>query len=292
MWLQWGVLCTEAWLQLPLPFRRSPAYVQWRRSLTTKAILEDAVADRERSISEMQVSMYKGEDVNKMESVFRKYPFHSASLPELSDSSNYYSGTFGDLIWHQNGDQVFVFIPIEDDSITTNDVKAKLAVSSINIYVRDKIMYSFALMDKIIPDGSCWTWETDKRSGLRYLHLDLEKRYRVINWKSLFLQSEEEKKMEQDKAKSQLFQQFMSANKGLSKLTGKSAPTEEEMFNDEDFMNAISGVPEKERAVYKTIKNDKDVEIDIGELNESVIPFETLDEVLQAKSKQEEADSS
>lgn len=265
------------------------AWLKPRVSLS--AVLSNVPVDRERTITEAQVSLFKGESFHEIESIFRKYPFHDCELPQLADANNYYSGNYGGMIWHQNADQVMVFIPIKDESLTTSDVDVKISVTKVEIRIRNEQQYSFGLIDRVIPDGSFWTWETDKRTGQRFIQLDLEKRYRVINWKSLFPLSPEEIKIQQERAKSDLFQQFLAANKGIAKLTGKPSPAAEDLVRDLEFMDAINGVPEKESAVYRGIEDDgNEVEIDLGELDEPTVPYESIQDLVDEKRRQEGID--
>ena len=67
------------------------------------------------------------EQIAREENIYRKYPFEDIKLPVLPDCNNYYSGKFGDYFWHQNADQVLVYIPVTDD-ITKNDVTAEFEV--------------------------------------------------------------------------------------------------------------------------------------------------------------------
>lgn len=116
----------------------------------------------------------ESEDGSTKEELFRKYPFENLELPILTDCNNYYSGKYEDSFWLQNSDQVFVYIPIVDD-IPARDISVKFEVKRVDIKIKGEAKTVFC-SERIIPDGSFWTMETDK-NGVRYLQLDLEKRY-------------------------------------------------------------------------------------------------------------------
>jgi CS domain len=127
----------------------------------------------------------KEQSARALEDIYRKYPFENVSLPILPDCNNYYSGKFGEYFWHQNADQVYVFIPI-DDSICKKDVTAKFEAKKVTVSVKGEDVIEFDCLERIIPDGSFWVFEEDRQQNKRYLQLDLEKRFRMINWKNLF----------------------------------------------------------------------------------------------------------
>lgn len=108
------------------------------------------------------------------EELFRKFPYEDYELPILPDCNNYYSGKFQDSFWLQDADQVFAYIPLKDNE-TSRDIKVKFEALSVNISVGDREPIVLACTERLIPDGSFWTIETDK-NGTRYLHLDMEKR--------------------------------------------------------------------------------------------------------------------
>lgn len=147
----------------------------------------------------------------KAEEIFRKYPFDYTELPLLPDCNNYYSGKFGDFFWHQNADQVYVYIPIDDATIK-NDIKVDFEAKQVTMQINGENVISFQCLERIIPDGSFWVIETDK-DGKRYVQLDLEKRYRMINWKGLFGEPNEED-VQKLESKTQLLDKMFAANKG------------------------------------------------------------------------------
>eukprot|EP00981_Chlorochromonas_danica_P010239 scaffold3058_cov165-Ochromonas_danica.AAC.30 len=171
------------------------------------------------------------------EELFRKYPFTDKQLPILTDCDNYYSGKYGDNFWLQNNDQVYVYIPV-DKSIPKNGIKVNFEAKKVTVYLRDQVFLSFDCNERIIPDGSFWLFEEDK-DGQRYLQLDLEKRFRMINWKGVFdTPDENDPKVLQSRA--QLLERLFNANKGLSKLTGMPPETVKEMMSNPDVIDTIS----------------------------------------------------
>jgi hypothetical protein len=112
-------------------------------------------------------------DVMK-EEIFRKYPFDDYKLPVLSDCNNYYSGKYNDSFWHQNADQVLVYIPV-DQNINIKDISVRFEAKSVDLKIEDSLIIHLDFMERIIPDGSFWTIEFSK-DGKKYIQFDLEKR--------------------------------------------------------------------------------------------------------------------
>ena len=154
----------------------------------------------------------RDDQIAKAEEIYRDYPFEHTALPLLPDCNNYYSGKFGEYFWHQNADQVYVYIPIDED-VTRKDIDATFEARKVVVKIKGKDEISFQCLERIIPDGSFWVIEVDK-DGKRYIQLDLEKRFRMINWKSLFGEPrEEEAQALEDRA--QMLDKLFAANKGF-----------------------------------------------------------------------------
>jgi len=119
-------------------------------------------------------------------------------IPLLSDRNNYYSGEYEDKFWHQNSDQVYVYIPVIKD-LSRAAVNVKFDARAVHVNVDGMEPFSFPCTERIIPDGCFWVLEEDVKSGDKYIMLDLEKRYRMINWKSLF-GAAQEAELEADEA--------------------------------------------------------------------------------------------
>ena len=180
------------------------------------------------------------------EQMFRSYT-NDAKLPVLPDCNNYYSGRFGDYFWHQNADQVYVFLPIEDDSVTKRDIEVKFSAKSVEVTIADKRVVHFDCLERIIPEGSFWVLETSDKDGKRYIQLDLEKRFRMINWKSLFEtpSSTSTPVADEQESRTKMLEKLFAANKGMSKLIknqNQAIPTEsiDEMLQNEDLVRMIS----------------------------------------------------
>jgi CS domain len=175
----------------------------------------------------------------RKEQIFRKYPFEESleNLPILPDCNNYYSGKFGEYAWHQNADQVYVYIPV-DESVSKRDVDVKFEALSVTVNVDDKEVTKFATLERIIPDGSFWTFETDK-NGKKYLQLDLEKRLRMINWKNLFGEAQQGVVDNEAENRQKMLEKLFSANKGMSKLTGKEPETIADMMKNKELMDML-----------------------------------------------------
>ena len=171
------------------------------------------------------------------EEIYRKYPFEETMLPVLPDCNNYYSGKFGDYFWHQNADQVYVYIPIDDD-VTKKDIDVKFEALSVDVKVKGEDVIEFKCLERIIPDGSFWVFEEDK-NGKKYLQLDLEKRFRMINWKGLFgePQADDAKALDD---RTEMLKKLFSANKGMSKITGQEPESVDDMMSNEELVKMIS----------------------------------------------------
>ena len=135
-------------------------------------------------------------------------------MPILSDCDNYYSGTSGDKYWHQNSDQVYVYIPLTSE-ITKKDIDVAFNVLQVDVRVGEE-SFSFETKERLIPDGSFWVFESDS-DGNVFLLLDIEKRYRMINWKCLFdtlpIHMEEESEESLEGRRSDMLEKLFAANK-------------------------------------------------------------------------------
>jgi len=180
---------------------------------------------------------------NDKEQIFRKYPFEDQiKLPILPDCNNYYSGKFGNYIWHQNSDQVYVFIPVSND-ITKNDIDVKFEAKKVTVSIGKEDPIGFDVLERIIPDGSFWVFEEDKNDNTKkYLMLDLEKRLRMINWKNLFGPPQP---LKSTSDQNELLQKLFQANKGMAKIMGDGASPEsiKDMLQDDNLMRSISSEP-------------------------------------------------
>lgn len=123
------------------------------------------------------IAKLREEQIAREENIYRVYPFDDIKLPVLPDCNNYFSGQFGDYFWHQNADQVYVYIPVEGD-VSRKDVEADFQALSVTIKVKGEQQIFFKCLERIIPDGSFWTFEKDP-AGKQYIQLDLEKRFRM-----------------------------------------------------------------------------------------------------------------
>jgi hypothetical protein len=172
------------------------------------------------------------------EKIFREYQFHHLQLPVLDDAHNYYCGSYKNCFWHQNADQVLVYIPIPD-SLCKNKVNGRFEVNKVTINCGEEELISFHCPERIIPDGCCWVFERDF-CGKRFLQVDLEKRFRMINWGSLFgEQSSVVSSFEESSSKSKLLEKLLEANQGMSKVTGLPPETMAQMMKDERLLNSI-----------------------------------------------------
>lgn len=175
------------------------------------------------------------------EECFREYPesYVAKGLPLLPDHGNYWSGESGNMFWHQNSDNVFVFIPLEDD-MNKRNIKVDFQALGVKVTLPGKDLIEFPCVERLIPDGSFWIIEEDKQ-GNRYLHLDLEKRFRMINWKSLFGEpTEEDSNVDEIEKRSQMLEKLFAANKGMAKMTGQEPESMDEMMQNEDLVRMMA----------------------------------------------------
>jgi hypothetical protein len=180
------------------------------------------------------------DDLGRADQTYRKYPYENLGLPMLADCNNYYSGDYGDFFWHQNADQLIGYYLLKDPSSISPkaDIHADFQAQRIKFTVKDEVIFDVELFDKIIPDGSFWLLEKDS-SGKTYVQLDLEKRFRMINWNGFLMNKARADPKNTDQSKNEMLNKLFSANKGISKLTGERAETMEEMLGNEELMRRI-----------------------------------------------------
>lgn len=174
------------------------------------------------------------QNIPTFEVVNRVYVPDDPNLVSLQDCNNYYSGKFGRFSWHQNSDQVVVTYPLMDN-ITKDHIKIKFDVSNLTIQILSDENINIVLPDKIIPDGSFWTFENCVNQT--FLQLDMEKRFRAINWRHLFSPLPDSESKEHQKL--DILKKLFEANQGMSKLTGSQPESMEEMMANKDLMDAI-----------------------------------------------------
>jgi hypothetical protein len=174
----------------------------------------------------------------RTEQLHRSYPFENEGLPILPDRNNYYSGSYGEYFWHQNADQVFMYIPIADD-IERRDIHVKFEAKQVTVTIRGTQLVQFPCAERIIPDGSFWLFETGK-DGKRYIQLDMEKRFRMINWKGIFGAEKAEDEPQVTQKRTEMLEKLFAANRGMSKLSGVPAETMKEMMSNGDLARMIA----------------------------------------------------
>lgn len=217
------------------------------------------------------------EQKDKAEEIFRVYPYTDIDLPVLPDCNNYYSGKFGEYFWHQNNDQVYLYIPVDDD-IDKYDIEAKFLAKSVSVKIKGKDEIEFECLERIIPDGSFWIFEADQKTGKKYVQLDMEKRFRMINWKSLFGVAVEEDVSAIGK-RSEMLEKLFAANKGMAKLTGTPAEGMDEMISNEDIVKMVSAkIYDKPEISYESDSTEFDFPDEDADVTEFPDPeFDTGD---------------
>ena len=200
------------------------------------------------------VKMMREEQKLQREQIYREYQYEQTELPILPDRNNYYSGSLGDWFWHQNADQVYVFIPLPE-GVGKKDIDVKFSALSVEVLIDDKRLAYFECLERIIPDGSFWVVESSAKDGKRYLQLDLEKRFRMINWKNLFDKAPPSPASSSSSSKaggsspadlesrSKMLEKLFAANKGMSKImkdAGQDPETVDEMLQNQDLVKMIS----------------------------------------------------
>ena len=225
---------------------------KWQRSsssTSSRLFLDNAFDGKEfedalKSIGPMmgkQMNAAEDQDISNLrkEQISRTYPFddYSQQLPTLPDCNSYYSGKYLDYTWHQNADQVYVYIPIPEET-SKRDIDVKFEALGVKLMINDKEIVKFDTLERIIPDGSFWVLETGM-DGKKYLMLDLEKRLRMINWKNIFGPPPIIGKQETDETRRKMLETLFSANKGMSKLTGKEPESIADMQSNKELMDML-----------------------------------------------------
>ena len=161
------------------------------------------------------------------------------TLPVLPDCNNYYSGTFNGMTWHQNSDQVYVYIPIDAD-IRKSSIEIQFEARYVQISVDGQDDIVFACFERIIPDGSFWVIEQDDNDSTgetKYIMLDLEKRFRMINWKNLFGGVSEEQEVDDETRRKEMLAKLLGSKAGA--MLGDN--TENTINNNFGDMNGNDG---------------------------------------------------
>jgi hypothetical protein len=144
----------------------------------------------------------------------------------------------------------------------------KFEARSVNVKVKGEEVIEFQCLERIIPDGSFWVFEEDQ-DGKKYLQLDLEKRFRMINWKSLFGEPVQEDLDEVEK-RSDMLKKLFAANKGMGKITGKEPESMDDMMSNEELVKMISRKIYPDPEITETLEDD-DVEDDNDDDDEEKI---------------------
>lgn len=250
-----------------LPFNRFSA-LRSRTLQTTSSRLpshsENVVPDAKLPI----VAEGAEDTIGIKEETFKEYPFTNLSLPVLSDSKDYWSGKYGNYFWHQNRDQLYIFIPV-DDSVSKSDISVVFNPIDIDVSFADTKIH-IECPHNIGPSGCFWVLEHDIHDN-KYILLELEKRVGYINWSSLFSYKHPlpGSSVTLDPHKAAMVEKFFAANQGLAKLNGVDDPqTMESMMNDPDFMSSLPTVEEME-----SMKEDLGKEVD--EKVDEIVPEKT-----------------
>lgn len=214
--------------------------------------------------------------------LYRIYPYQDIGLPVLFDVNNYYSGTFGNIFWHQNADQVLIHIPLHEydgDNLVRRDIDSVFDHEFIKLTIKDQTILSFKPIQKIKPDGCFWSFERSS-NGVRYIQLDIEKKFQYSNWKGLFADIPD-RELEDLDLRSQMLEKLYKLNQAV---TDGSSKTIEEMLQDPQIMDLIVNELDEER---KKVDQKKDklsaalssVEQQLSSEEERLVS--SLDEALQ-----------
>mmetsp|Transcript_19082 Transcript_19082/g.42570 ORF Transcript_19082/g.42570 Transcript_19082/m.42570 type:complete len:328 (+) Transcript_19082:80-1063(+) len=211
----------------------------------------------------------------KAEEIYRVYPYAEIELPTLPDCNNYYSGEQGEYFWHQNADQVYAYLPIDRD-VKRHEIKVSFAAKRVEVRIRGEEVAVIDCLERIIPDGSFWVFEEGAKG--RYLHLDLEKRYRMINWKSLFGAPIVEDDAQTSDNRAKILEKLFAANKGMSKLSGIPPESMQDLMKNGDLarMMADQIYPEPSLSTLDEFGVEREVEREEG--SEAVLEGEEGEE--------------
>ena len=159
---------------------------------------------------------------------------------------------------------LFRSIPISDD-VQKDDIDITFAATNVKFVIKGKKNFQCFLPDRIIPDGSFWVIEKDKEDK-RYIQLDLEKRLRMINWNNLFGERPVKTAGDDDASRKEMIKRLLSANKGMSKLTGVPAETEEELMSNEQFTSMLGEIDSEPVVQDETEVDDDAIEAEFRDI--------------------------
>jgi hypothetical protein len=220
---------------------------------------------REAAVREVDAILVK-QHLEHGHEIYKKYPFFKLELPMLDDRDNYYSGSFKGKFWHQNADQVYLYMPV-DDKLKTSEVKVQFETKKASITIKDVPYLTLDLFDSIIPGGSFWVFERDQY-GVKYLLLDMEKRYRMINWNSLL-----DGIVDQQEATNALLMNRLIQTEQFEKL--QTQPIDEDIFQSDPY-NGVEHLHEIENPVVMEREDIENMEFENPE--QSLNPDGDVDE--------------
>ena len=127
--------------------------------------------------------------------------------------------------------------------MSKKDVDVQFEVKSVSIKIKGKDAIEFNCLERIIPDGSFWTFEDDD-DNQRYVQLDMEKRFRMINWRGLFRENNDLPPLpggeDMEDKRNAMLEKLLAANKGISELTGASPESIDDMMENPDLYSMIN----------------------------------------------------
>jgi hypothetical protein len=175
---------------------------------------------------------------------YRIYPFPHLGLQILYDNNNYYSGTYGNIFWQQNADQVLIHYPL-NDSIVKSDIECHFDYLLCEIKIANQRVFTFKPFEKVWPDGCFWTIELDKDNN-RYLTIDLDKRLKFSNWRGLFRDISDNEFDNLDLRSKLLMKLHHLKQQGKLEDKYLRFKTLEEMLDDEELVNLLLDEMDKE----------------------------------------------
>jgi hypothetical protein len=175
---------------------------------------------------------------------YRIYPFAHLGLQILYDNNNYYSGTYGNIFWQQNAEQVLIHYPL-NDSVVKSDIECHFDYLLCEIKIANQRVFTFKPFEKVWPDGCFWTIELDKDNN-RYLTIDLDKRMKFSNWRGLFRDISDNEFDNLDLRSKLLMKLHHLKQQGKLEDKYLRFKSLEEMMEDEELVNLLLDEMDKE----------------------------------------------
>ena len=126
-------------------------YMQYNRALSLRASQAGAGAMGGDAESTVEMESLLDAIADREETINRGFTTDKG-IPVLGDCNNYYSGEYEGKFWHQNADQVYVYIPVSPN-IQRGDIDVKFEARAVHASVEGMEPFSFPCSGKKIPNS-------------------------------------------------------------------------------------------------------------------------------------------